>query len=210
MSESTQENTVDTNRRRFLVATTSVVGGVGVVATAIPFFSSMWPSAATQAAGAPISVDISKLEPSQLITVSWRSRPIWILRRTEKQLATLEEIEPRLRDPDSDVAQQLPVCKNRHRSIKPEHFVAVAICTHLGCVPSYRPDIAPPDLGPKWEGGFFCPCHGSHYDLAARVYKDLPAPYNLPVPPYYYESDTVLRIGESEGGGDQNWSPVTW
>lgn len=197
-------------RRRFLVATTSVIGGAVVAAAAVPFISSMLPSAAAQAAGAPVEVDFSKLEPGALMTVSWRSRPVWILNRTAAQLKVLPSLDKRLKDPDSDQAQQLADCKNVHRSLRPEFFVAVGICTHLGCIPTYRPQIAPPDLGPQWEGGFFCACHGSRYDLAGRVFDGSPAPLNLPVPPYYYLSDTVVRIGETQAGADQNWQPAIW
>lgn len=192
---------------------TGVLGAAGLVGVAVPFIQSMEPSAAVKAAGAAIDVDISKLEPGQLLTVSWRGRPIWILRRTRSQLKTLEDpgLIKRLRDPQSREPQQFSnVVVNTWRSIKPEHLVLVGICTHLGCVPTYRPDIAPPDLGPHWLGGFFCPCHGSRYDLAGRVYKDVPAPLNLPVPPYHYVSSTIIRVGEAEGGKETNWSPIAW
>ncbi len=210
MTATTADDQVDRSKRRFLVATTSVVGGAGIVAAAIPFISYMEPSAKAIAAGAPIEADISKIEPGQLITVQWRSRPIWILHRTKDQLKVLPSLNSICKDPDSKEAQQLPSCANVNRSEKPEHFVAVAICTHLGCVPTYRPEIAPADLGPNWKGGFFCPCHGSRYDLAGRVFDGSPAPLNLPVPPYFYKSDTVLRIGETGDGKNQNWHPETW
>lgn len=209
----TEDNQVDLKRRRFLVAGTSVVGAAFVATAAYPFVSSMEPSAGALAAGAPVEADISKLEPGALMTVSWRSRPVWILRRTPEQLKTLQDpkLVANLKDPDSQQPQQFgPPVTNWHRSIKPEVFVTVAICTHLGCVPTYRPDVAPPDLGPSWEGGFFCPCHGSRYDLSARVMDGSPAPLNLPVPPYYFISDNKLRIGELEGGAEQNWHPDTW
>jgi len=201
---------VDPTRRRFLVATTTVIGGALVGTALVPFIESMEPSAAAVAAGAPVDVDISKIEPGALITVRWRSRPVWVLNRTDKQLGELPKLDPRLKDPDSKQPQQIPACANGHRSLKPQYFVCVAICTHLGCVPTYRPEIAPPDLGPKWEGGFFCPCHGSRYDLAGRVFDGSPAPLNLPVPPHFYVDETTLRVGELEGGGDQNWQPATW
>jgi ubiquinol-cytochrome c reductase iron-sulfur subunit len=201
---------VDLTRRRFLVAATTVVGGAFVGTAMVPFIESMEPSAAAVAAGAPVEVDISKIEPGALITVKWRSRPVWILDRTDKQLHELPKLDERLKDPHSDEPQQIASCKNGYRSLKPRHFVCVAICTHLGCVPTYRPDIAPLDLGPAWEGGFFCPCHGSRYDLAGRVFKGSPAPLNLPVPPYFYVNETTLRLGELKGGGDQNWRPETW
>jgi ubiquinol-cytochrome c reductase iron-sulfur subunit len=201
---------VDMQRRRFLVATTTVVGGAGVVAAAIPFVESMEPSARAIAAGAPVNGDFSKLEAGQLMTIKWRSRPIWILNRTQAQLKTLPEEDSRCKDPKSQEAQQLPETQNEHRSLKPGVFVCVAICTHLGCVPTYRPQVAPPDLGPDWKGGFFCPCHGSRYDLAGRVLDGSPAPLNLPVPPYYFVNETTVRVGETKSGQHQNWHPLTW
>lgn len=210
MSEDKQ---INLKRRRFLVAGTSVIGTAFVATVAYPFVSSMEPSAAALAAGAPVEADISKLEPGALMTISWRSRPVWLLRRTSAQLKTLQDpkLVASLKDPDSLEDQQFGASvKNWHRSLKPDVFVTVAICTHLGCVPTYRPDVAPPDLGPSWEGGFFCPCHGSRYDLAARVMDGSPAPLNLPVPPYYFITDHKLRIGELRDGTQQNWSPNTW
>ena len=202
--------TVNKSRRRFLVAATSVVGGAGMMAAALPFIFSMEPSAATLAAGGPVEIDISKLEHGQLLTVGWRSRPVWVLRRTKAQLKVLSAPNPELKDPDSDEPQQLPQYRNSYRSIKPEYFVAIGICTHLGCIPTYRPQIAPADLGPDWKGGFFCPCHGSRYDLSGRVMAGSPAPLNIPVPPYYYSSDTVVHVGELKNGSEQNWAPTTW
>lgn len=200
-------------RRRFLTAATTVVGGVIVGLAVTPFIRSMEPSLLAKAAGAPIDVDVSKIEPGQLITVMWRSRPIWVLHRSPAQLKTLQDpaLIKTLKDPDSKEPQQFgaPVV-NWHRSLKPELFVAVAICTHLGCIPTYRPQVAPPDLGPSWVGGFFCPCHGSRYDLAARVIDGSPAPLNIPVPPYHYVSDTLVRVGALKGGKDQNWQPAIW
>jgi ubiquinol-cytochrome c reductase iron-sulfur subunit len=209
MSDSMKAS-IGKSRRRFLVAGTTVIGVAGIAAAAWPFLNYMEPSARALASGAPIEVDISKLEPGQLITVQFRGRPIWVLRRTAQQLKELPTLNSELRDPLSKVQQQLPSCQNIPRSLKPEYFVAVALCTHLGCVPTYRPAIAPADLGPDWKGGFFCPCHGSRYDLAGRVYKDVPAPNNLPVPPYFYVKDTVIRVGETEDGGHKNWRPVVW
>jgi ubiquinol-cytochrome c reductase iron-sulfur subunit len=201
---------IDLRRRRFLVGATSAVGGAALVAAAVPFIDSMNPSAAVQAAGAPVDVDVSKLEPGQLITVSWRSRPIWVLYRSDAQLKVIPTLNSRCKDPHSRQPQQLPYCGNLMRSIKPKYFVAVAICTHLGCVPDYRPSIAPPDLGSQWKGGFFCPCHGSRYDLAGRVFDGSPAPLNLPVPPNFFVSDSVIRVGVSKDGKDQNWTPEVW
>jgi len=207
------EDTLDKRRRRFLITAATVVGGGGIVMWAIPFIKSMNPSAAVTAAGALVDVDISKLEPGAMITVPWRGRPVWVLHRTAEQLKVLQEssLVVRLKDPDSQEPQQFgATVVNWNRSLNPEYLVVVGICTHLGCVPDYRPDIAPTDLGSTWPGGFFCPCHGSRYDLSARVYKNMPAPLNLPVPPYYYKKNTLLRVGELEDKSDQNWSPKTW
>ncbi len=191
-------NDIDLEKRRFLTQTTVALGAVGAGFAAMPFISYMKPGAGALEAAAPIDVDISKLEPGQLIRVEWRGQPVWVLRRTGEMLASLEKIEPRLRDPNSDKSVQPPYCKNRYRSIKPEIFVAVGICTHLGCSPTYRPEVAPPDLGKDWLGGFFCPCHGSSFDLAGRVFKKVPAPTNLVVPPYRYVTDTHLVVGEDQ------------
>ena len=191
-------NDIDLEKRRFLTQTTVALGAVGAGFAAMPFISYMKPGAGALEAAAPIDVYISKLEPGQLIRVEWRGQPVWVLRRTGEMLASLEKIEPRLRDPNSDKSVQPPYCKNRYRSIKPEIFVAVGICTHLGCSPTYRPEVAPPDLGKDWLGGFFCPCHGSSFDLAGRVFKKVPAPTNLVVPPYRYVTDTHLVVGEDQ------------
>ena len=192
---------VDTGRRRLLTTTATVVGGAGVAAVAWPFLASMRPSARAQAAGAPVEVDIGKVEPGQLVRVEWRGKPVWIVRRTDAMLASItnENVE-KLRDPNSQVESQTPhFAKNEYRAMKPEFLVLVGICTHLGCSPTYRPEVAPADLGPDWQGGFFCPCHGSRFDISGRVYKNVPAPTNLEVPPYRYLSDTRLLIGETEG-----------
>ena len=189
---------VDVTRRRFLTSSAKIVGGVGLVTTAVPFVKSMEPSAKTQAAGAPVEVDLSKIEPGEMVREEWRGKPIWIVNRTKKMLKTLKDVEPQLRDPNSDQAQQPQYAHNEYRSIKPEFLVLVGICTHLGCSPTFRPDIAPEDLGPKWEGGFFCACHGSRFDLAGRVYRGVPAPKNLEVPPYRYAANDKIVIGESD------------
>lgn len=192
---------IDTGKRRFLTAAASVVGGAGAVAAAVPFVSSMLPSAKAEAAGAPVEVDISKLEMGQLLTVEWRGKPVWIYRRSPETLDTLPTLDDKLRDPHSDVASQQPeYCQNEVRSIREELMVVVGICTHLGCSPTYRPEMAPADLGADWKGGFFCPCHGSTYDLAGRVFKGVPAPMNLPVPPYHFEGDSVVVVGEDAKG----------
>ena len=192
------EQQVDTGRRRFLTVASSAVGGVAVVGAATPFFMSFFPSERAKAAGAPVEVDIGKIEAGQKINVEWRGKPVWILNRTPEQLKNLPKNDPKLVDPQSEVDQQPKYCQNEHRSIKPEYLVAVGICTHLGCSPTFRPDLAPADLGPEWLGGFYCPCHGSKFDLAARVFKGVPAPKNLEIPPHKYLSDTRLLIGDDK------------
>lgn len=189
----------DLTRRRVLVAATTALGGVGIAAATVPFISSMLPSERAKAAGAPVEVDCSKLEPGTLLTVGWQGKPIWILRRTDEMLRLLGTDDQRLRDPQSEEPQQPAYCKNPSRAIKPEYLVAVGLCTHLGCIPTFRPDIAPDDLGPEWRGGFYCPCHGSKFDLAGRVYKDVPAPTNLVIPRYTYSSDVHVIIGTDVG-----------
>jgi len=187
---------VNTSKRRFLTASLTVVGAVGAGFAVVPFIAAMQPSAKAYAAGAPVEIDISKLEPGQLIVVEWRGKPVWILRRTEETLATLTTLDDRLRDPNSAESIQPEAARNESRAIKPEFFVAIGICTHLSCSPTFRPEIAPPDLGSDWKGGFFCPCHGSRFDLAGRVYKGVPAPTNLEIPPYRYLSETRIIVGE--------------
>lgn len=192
------EQKVDTGRRRFLTVATSAVGGVAAVGVATPFLMSFFPSERAKAAGAPVEVDISKLEPGQKINVEWRGKPVWVLSRTPEQLKALPTLNADVLDPNSEMPQQPVYCQNEFRSIKPEILVAVGICTHLGCSPTYRPDLAPADLGPSWKGGFYCPCHGSKFDLAARVYKGVPAPSNLEIPPHKYLSDTRLLVGDDK------------
>jgi ubiquinol-cytochrome c reductase iron-sulfur subunit len=184
-----------TGRRRFLITATSVAGGIASVAWATPFILSMMPSERAKAAGAPVEVDISKLEPGMLLLVEWRGKVVWILSRTPEMLATLPTLDGIVSDPNSEREQQPEYAKNLTRSIRPEILVTTGVCTHLGCSPVYRKEIAPADLGPDWLGGFFCPCHGSKFDLAGRVYKNVPAPTNLLVPPHIYLSDNVLLIG---------------
>lgn len=190
---------VDKGRRRFLTAATSVVGAVGVGYAVTPFVISMQPSAKAQAAGAPVEADVSKLEPGQMLTVEWRGKPVWIVHRTEQNLKDLPTLDGILLDPNSELPQQPEYATNPNRSIKDQYAVLVGICTHLGCSPTYRPDIAPADLGSDWKGGFFCPCHGSKFDLAGRVYSGVPAPKNLEVPPYKYLSDTRILVGVDQG-----------
>ena len=189
---------VDTEKRRFLTQAATVVGAVGAGFLAVPFVSSMKPSAKAEALGAPVEVDIGKIEPGQRIVVLWRGKPVWVLRRTPEVLANLASPNDKLRDPSSEESEQPEASQNVYRSIKPELFVAIGVCTHLGCSPLYRPEIAPTDLGPDWKGGFFCPCHGSSFDLAGRVYKGVPAPTNLVIPPYRYLADTRILVGEGE------------
>ncbi len=190
---------VDLKKRRFLTAATSVVGAVGAGFIAVPFLKSWNPSEKAKAAGAPVEADIGKLEPGQMMRVKWRGKPVWIVYRTEKNLADMEGLVGSLADPSSDQPQQPDYCKNAHRSRKPEYLVAVGICTHLGCSPTYRPEVAPNDLGADWVGGFFCPCHGSRFDLAGRVYSGVPAPTNLEIPPYQFLTDTQLLVGDDGG-----------
>lgn len=189
---------VDTEKRRFLTQAATVVGAVGAGFLSVPFISSMKPSAKAEALGAPVEVDISKIEPGQRIVVLWRGKPVWLLRRTPEALAELSELTNKLRDPRSDESEQPESSHNEFRAIKPDIFVAIGVCTHLGCSPLYRPEIAPADLGPDWKGGFFCPCHGSSFDLAGRVYKGVPAPTNLAIPPYRYLADNRIMVGEGE------------
>ncbi|MCG7200936.1 ubiquinol-cytochrome c reductase iron-sulfur subunit [Marinobacter pelagius] len=186
---------VSQGRRRFLIGATSVVGGVGVVGAAVPFVASWNPSAKAEAAGAPVTVNISKIEPGQQITVEWRGKPVWIIRRTPEMLENIKKLNDVVKDPQSEAPQQPPYIEGALRAIKPEFGVYVGLCTHLGCVPSYRPEVAPADLGENWLGGLFCPCHGSRYDLAGRVYEAQPAPLNLEVPPYRFDDDVTLTVG---------------
>jgi ubiquinol-cytochrome c reductase iron-sulfur subunit len=191
---------VDLKKRRFLTAATSVVGAIGTGFVVYPFLAAWAPSEKAKAAGAPVEADISKLEAGQLMRVKWRGKPVWIVHRTEKNLADLPTLDSALLDPNSDdVGQQPDYCKNPTRSVKEKYLVAVGICTHLGCSPTYRPDVAPEDLGAEWVGGFFCPCHGSRFDLAGRVYAGVPAPKNLEIPPYQYLSETQILVG-ADGG----------
>ena len=191
---------VDRSKRRFLVAATSVVGGAAGVVAVTPFVLSMLPSERAKAAGAPVEVDISKIEPGMLLAVAWQGKPVCVVNRTTAMLDKLPGLADRLVDPNSDVPQQPEYCKNTFRSIKKEYLVVVGICTHLGCSPTYRPELGPADLGADWPGGWFCPCHGSRYDLSARVFKNVPAPMNMLVPPHYYKTETVILVGEDKKG----------
>lgn len=187
---------VNTGRRRFLTAATSVVGAAGVVAVAVPFVGSWNPSAKARAAGAPVTIDIARLEPGQLAVVEWRGKPVYIVRRTPAALAAIEELDEVVADPASEKSSQPTYAGGEFRAIKDEYLVVLGLCTHLGCAPKYRPEVGALDA--EWLGGFFCPCHGSKFDLSGRVYKNVPAPTNLEVPPHRYESETVLVIGEDQ------------
>lgn len=182
-------------RRKLLLAATSAIGAVGAAAATAPFVASWFPSERAKAAGAPVDIDIAAIEPGMLLRAEWRGQPVWVVRRTPEMLATLDTVKPRLADPDSKAAQQPDYAANATRSIKPEMLVLVGICTHLGCSPT---DRLQPTEG--WAGGFYCPCHGSVFDLAGRVFAGMPAPTNLVVPPYMYLNDTRLRIGEDSKG----------
>lgn len=191
---------VDCGRRRLLVAT-AAIGGVGGAVVATPFVKSMLPSERAKAAGAPVEVDISKLGPGEMMTVEWRGKPVWIINRTDEQLATLQKTDGLVSDPKSEKQMQPKSCQNETRSLKPNMFVAVGICTHLGCSPTDKFKTGSDSgLGADWPGGFICPCHGSTFDMAGRVYKSKPAPDNLEVPPHMYVSDTRLIIGEEKKG----------
>lgn len=194
------EGKMDCGRRRLVIAT-AAVGGAGAVAALVPFVSSLLPSERAKAAGAPVEVDISKLEPGQMMTVEWRGKPVWIINRTKEMLETLTKLADSVADPKSDKNQQPEYCKNDTRSIKPEIMVAVGICTHLGCSPSSKfKKGAEEGMSGEWLGGFLCPCHGSTFDFAGRVFKNKPAPDNLEVPPHVYLSDTRLMIGVDKKG----------
>jgi ubiquinol-cytochrome c reductase iron-sulfur subunit len=189
-------------RRNFLYIATAAFGSLGVACAAVPLFSQMEPDASTIAGGGPVDIDLRSAAPGQNIIVRWRSRPVYILRRPPGLLTGLQspKVVNLLSDPDSKVWQQPPYAANWHRSIKPEILVVVGICTHLGCLPTCFPNASATTPVASWLGGYFCPCHGSKYDLAGRVYKGVPAPYNLPVPPYRFISDTIVRIGENPPG----------
>jgi ubiquinol-cytochrome c reductase iron-sulfur subunit len=190
---------LNSGRRRFLTATTAVVGGLGAAAVAVPFIKSWNPSEKAKAAGAPVEVDISKLEEGQMVRVEWRGKPVWVVRRAESVVSALKDVDGQLSDPSSDVEQQPAYAQNEYRSIKPEFFVAVGICTHLGCSPTYLPDSFSEQVTGV-SSGFFCPCHGSKFDMAGRVFQGVPAPYNLVIPKHMYLSDNRIIIGVDEEG----------
>jgi ubiquinol-cytochrome c reductase iron-sulfur subunit len=194
------ENELDQRKRHFLLTATTVGCGVAAAAAAVPFVASMLPSERAKAAGAPVEVDISKLEPGQKMIVEWRGKPVWIVRRTPEMLKAVQADDERVADPQSKRSQQPPYAKNEYRSLKPDLLVLVGICTHLGCSPVDRLEPTPEPFAADWHGGFYCPCHGSLFDLAGRVYKNKPAPENLPVPPYKLVGDTKLVIGDDTRG----------
>lgn len=192
---------VDHNKRRLLLAATTAAGGVAAAGAGAPFVLSLMPSERAKAAGAPVQVDLSAVAPGTMISVEWQGKPVWIVHRTPEMLEMLSKHDDELADPTSDVPQQPEYSHNQVRSIRPEFLVVLGICTHLGCSPTFRPEIAPADLGANWAGGWFCPCHGSRFDLAGRVFKGVPAPTNLIIPPHKYLSENTLLIGDDSQGG---------
>jgi ubiquinol-cytochrome c reductase iron-sulfur subunit len=192
-----EQQKVDKTRRNLVVAT-SVVGGAAAVGAAVPFVWSMFPSERAKAAGAPVEVDISRLAPGELGIFEWRGKPVWVMKRTKEMLDGIKEADPRVTDPASKVDQQPSYAKNEFRSAKPDLMVLVGVCTHLGCSPKSKPADDKAEMGADWTGGFYCPCHGSKFDYAGRVYKGSPAPINLEVPPYTYLSDSTVVIGEDK------------
>ena len=193
------DKSVDNSKRRFLVTLASATGGVAALGVATPFVMSMMPSARAKAAGAPVEVDLSKVEPGMLLAVEWRGKPVWVVNRSREMLDLLTKHDARLTDPKCEDPQQPDYCKNVTRSIKPEYLIVVGICTHLGCSPNFRKEVGPADLGADWPGGWLCPCHGSRFDLSARVFNGSPAPTNLVIPPHKYLSDTKVLIGVDQG-----------
>ena len=194
-----EQKKVDQTRRNLVVAT-SVLGGAASLGAAAPFVASMWPSERAKAAGAPIEVDISAIAPGELKVFEWRGKPVWVIRRTQDMLASLKQGVGNLTDPASEASQQPEYAANEHRSLNPEVMVMEGVCTHLGCSPQQRTAEAKAEMGADWAGGFYCPCHGSKFDYAGRVYRGAPAPTNLPVPPYTFLSDSTLRIGDDQKG----------
>lgn len=189
---------VDLGRRHFLTVATAITGGVGAVIALVPFVASMKPSVKAKALGAPVEMDISKLEPGQATYVEWRGRAVAVIRRTPEMVSALESMDEVVADPESLEPQQPEYAQNRHRSRKSEYLVIESLCTHLGCSPTFRPEVAPEDLGADWVGGFFCACHGSRFDLAGRVFKGVPAPLNLSVPPHRYLEEFRILIGDDQ------------
>ncbi len=188
-------NSPKDSNRRFWLAATVVTGGAGLAAAAVPFLASMAPSERARAIGAPVNVDLQGMKEGELRTVEWRGQPVFVLRRSADTLESLRQHDELLADPQSKRSKQPTYTKNVARSIQPEYSVMVGLCTHLGCIPTFRPTPGAPDLGTSWPGGFFCPCHGSKFDLAGRVFKSVPAPTNLVIPPYRFASATSVLIG---------------
>ena len=184
--------------RRNLVVATSVVGGAASVAAAIPFVASMWPSERAKAAGAPVEADISRIAPGEMAVIEWRGKPVWVIRRTKEMIDSLKAVAPRLTDPASKSSEQPKYAENEYRSAKPELMVMEGVCTHLGCSPQLKSAEAKTEMGADWVGGFYCPCHGSKFDYAGRVFRGAPAPTNLKVPPYTFLSDNTVLIGEDQ------------
>ena len=205
MSDSThpdnasEQAPIDRSRRHFLTMATAGVGGVGVALAATPFVSYFRPSERAKFVGAPVRVDISKVESGSILRVEWRGQPVFVVRRTAEALAQIKEAEPLLADPQSASSLQPQYAQNEARALKPEVLVVKGVCTHLGCAPLYRPSVNAADVQPPWFGGFFCPCHGSKFDLAGRVFAGVPAQTNLEIPPYQFLSDTDLIIGDDQG-----------
>jgi ubiquinol-cytochrome c reductase iron-sulfur subunit len=195
------KSAVTKDRRRFLVAATSIIGAAGILGVAVPFVKSWNPSAKAKAAGASVKINLSKLEPGQQIIYEWRGKPIYVVRRTPEMLKRLEDDDSKLRDPLSKKSDQPAYAKNEFRSRNKEFFIVIGICTHLGCAPKYYPEVQPMYFDESWQGGYHCPCHGSKFDLAGRVYKGVPAPTNLVIPPYMFIDKFIVVIGE-DGGSD--------
>ncbi|MCK5726135.1 MAG: ubiquinol-cytochrome c reductase iron-sulfur subunit [Thiotrichaceae bacterium] len=199
-----ENSSVDKGRRRFLIAATSAVGSVGIVGMAAPFLTSWSPSERAKAAGAPVEFNVSRLQEGQQTVIVWRKKPVWVVNRSQKMLDDLASNDELLKDPTSENAKQMQpdyaLNAKRTREGKDRYLVLVGICTHLGCSPDYRPDLAPADLGANWKGGWLCACHGSKFDLAGRVYQNVPADRNLEVPPYSYKDDNTVVIGLDEKG----------
>ena len=191
------EEQIDLKRRKILTGATAVVGFVGLTIASVPFLSYLQPNAKTKAAGAPIEVDISKIQPGQLIRILWRKKPVWIMHRADNIIKELENTNLPLSDPLSNSSEQPEYAKNYYRSIKPEISVMVGVCTHLGCSPTYVPEPGATEFDDNWQGGFYCPCHGSKFDLAGRVFSGAPAPVNLVIPPYNFKDDNIIVVGEN-------------
>ena len=189
----------NSNRRKFLTRSTQILGGIGGVFALVPFLATMSPSERAKSAGAPIEVDVSNIQPGMYKVFEWRGKPVWVVRRTQEMINQIADRDDKLSDPMSNEEFQPSYAKNKYRSIKPEFLVLVGVCTHLGCSPLYKPNSQSTELGLDWKGGFFCPCHGSKFDLSGRVHKAMPAPSNLEVPPYYFASETKIVIGQDGG-----------